>query len=258
MIDLYGMSSPNVRKVVIALEELGLPYERHHVAVIRGRQFEPEFLALNPLGKVPVIIDHDGPGEAYPIFESGAILIYLAETYGPQFLPATGPARWNVLKWLMVQMANIGPIFGQNSHFRLRAASEPYAAQRFRQTAAQLYRILDKRLAEVPYLAGEAYSIADMATYPWAARYARRHGMRWEDLPALADWRDRIAARPAVIRAAEIIAEMGKHDTEDRLAASPEEVDRYMWRHFPAPTAEEAGLFLDREEGKLVRPSVAP
>lgn len=248
MIDLYGMSSPNVRKVVIALEELGLEYRRHHVAVFRGRQFEPEFLRLNPVGKAPVIIDHDGPGEACPIFESGAILIYLAETYGGGFLPESGVARWETLKWLMMQMANVGPVFGQHSHFRNRAAEDPYAARRFRQTAAHLYRVLDQRLAQVPFLAGAAYSIADMAVYPWA-RYLRRHGMRDEHCPSLVAWKQTIAARPAVARAAMVLNEMGKHDTADRAVASPEETDRFFGRHFEAPTAEEAATTLDRDVG---------
>jgi len=244
MIELYGMSSPNVRKVVIALEELGLAYRLHHVAVFRGRQFAPEFLRLNPLAKVPVIVDDDRAGEACPIFESGAILIYLAETYGGGFLDAAGPGRWEALKWLVVQVANIGPVFGQHSHFRGRAAESPYAARRFRQTAAQLYRVLDQRLGEVAFLAGDAYSIADMATYPWA-RYLRRHGMTPQEVPRLQAWMDAIAERPAVRRAAEVMAQAGRQDTADRQAATAEETDRFHWRHFPAPTAEAAARRLE-------------
>src|SRR6516165_5729380 len=170
---LYGMSSPNVRKILILLEELGLAYEWRHVAVFAGENLTPEFRRLNPFAKVPVLVED---GLAEPIFESGAILIYLAETYGGDFLPAAGPARWETLKWLMAQAANVGPVFGQHNHFRHDPARAPYAAERFRRTAAELYRILDRRLADRPWLASDAYSIADIATYPWA-RYLRRHAM---------------------------------------------------------------------------------
>ena len=121
MITLYGMSSPNVRKVLIALEEIGLPYESRRIAVFRGEQFGEAFLALSPMAKVPVLRDPEGLAGETPIFESGAILIYLAESYAPQFLPSAGPGRWEALKWLMLQVANVGPALGQHSHFRLQA-----------------------------------------------------------------------------------------------------------------------------------------
>jgi len=243
MITLYGMSSPNVRKVVIALEETGLAYSREHVNVFGGEHFEPGFRALNPFAKVPVLVDGSQPGEAAPIFESGAILIYLAETYAPELLPASGPARWEVMKWLMAQVANVGPIFGQHSHFRREPGKAPYAAERFRRTAAEIYRILDRRLAEAPYLAGDAYSIADIATYPWA-RYLRRHGMTEDACPHLADWMARLASRPAVARAATIMSDWGRLDTRDMVKAGPDDMQRYFWMHFPGPTEEEAATTL--------------
>ena len=182
---LYGMSSPNVRKVVIALEETGLPYRTEHVAVFRGRQFEENFLALNPMAKVPVITDPDGPAGNVPIFESGAILIYLAESYAPQFYPAMGPDRWEALKWLMLQMSQIGPVFGQHGHYRLIEGND-YAAGRARRAMAQLFQALERRLSEAPWLGGEAYSIADMATYPWAKRLTR-YGMDAAEFPQRTD-----------------------------------------------------------------------
>src|SRR5262249_35185322 len=152
----------------------------------------------NPFAKVPVLVED---GLDTPIFESGAILIYLAETYGSPLLPASGPARWEALTWLIAQMANVGPMLGQHSHFRHDPSRAPYAAERFRHTAAEIYRILDRRLGEAAYLAGDAYSVADIATYPWA-RYLKRHGMREDECPHLVAWMARIAGRPAVGRAA--------------------------------------------------------
>lgn len=247
MITLYGMSSPNVRKVLIALEEIGLPYDAIRVAVFRGEQFDDDFLALSPMAKVPVLRDPDGPAGAAPIFESGAILIYLAETYGPRFYPAEGAARWEVLKWLMLQVANIGPALGQHSHFRLQAEEHPYAARRFRHMAAQVYRALERRLTEAEWLGGEAYSIADMATYPWS-RYLKRHGMNPTEFPALEAWKARIAARPAVERAARAILAWGDADYVDRTIASPEERDRFAGLHIPAPSAQSAATYRGQTE----------
>lgn len=233
---LYGMSSPNVRKILIMLEELELAYDWRHVAVFAGENLSPEFRTLNPFAKVPVLVED---AVAEPIFESGAILIYLAETYGPDLLPASGPARWETLKWLMAQVANVGPVFGNHNHFRHDPARAPYAAERFRRTAAELYRILDRRLGERPWLAGDAYSIADIATFPWA-RYLHRHAMTPEELPNLAAWLARISERPAVHRAAKVAAEMGLRDTRDLENATAEDRQRLSWMHFPAPTAEAA------------------
>ncbi|MEW9854974.1 glutathione S-transferase family protein [Novosphingobium sp. M1R2S20] len=224
---LHGMGSPNVIKVVIMLEELGLPYELRHVAVFSQEQFDPEFLKLNPLGKVPVLED---PRLGIPLAESGAILFWLAER-GERFLPSQQPARAEVMQWLMVQMANIGPMFGQLNHFNLvPAGSEPYAHARYRAISQSLYRLLDERLQANEWLAGAEYSIADIATYPWAG-YLERHGFDGGEHPRLVEWRDRIAARPAVqralVRANEAFTEAANRT---RRAASSADLDRFFNR----------------------------
>ncbi len=250
MITLYGMSSPNVRKVLIALEEMSIPFEVRHVSVFRGEQFSPEILALNPMAKVPILIDEDGPAAGEPIFESGAALVYLAETYGAEFLPAAGGQRYSVLKWLFMQAASMGPALGNNSHFRLIADANSYAAARFRRMSAQAYRALDKRLAEVPFLGGESYSIADMAAWPWA-RYYRRHGMRDDDCPHLIAWADRIGARPAVMATDTNMDHFGELDAQDRAAARPEELAMFTGQHILAPTAEEAAAGIPTTDRRV-------
>ena len=171
MIELYTWTTPNGRKVSIMLEECGLPYTTHAIHIGKDEQFTPQFVAINPNSKIPAIIDRDGPdGQPLTVFESGAILIYLAEKTG-KFLATRGKARSDALQWLMFQMGGVGPIFGQVHHF-LRAAKEPvpYAIERYGKEKDRLYGVLDKHLKDHQYLAGE-YSIADMATYPWVARY---------------------------------------------------------------------------------------
>jgi GSH-dependent disulfide-bond oxidoreductase len=239
MIDLYGMSSPNVRKVLILLEELALPYRLCHVDLF-GAQLDERLAALNPLGKVPVIVDPELAGGGQPIFESGAILIYLAEKHG-RFLPSDGPARYEVLQWLMVQMANIGPIFGQHNHFSLvRAKSHPgedaYAAERYRALAAGLYAQLDDRLAASPWLGGADYSIADMATWPWAL-YLERHGFGWDAHRHLARWQATIAERPAVARATAVFTPYQAIDRAGLEAASPVALARFFGREPPERVA---------------------
>ena len=199
---LYGMGSPNVRKVVIMLEELELPYELRYIAVFKGDQFAPEFLAMNPLAKVPVLVD---PRLGEPLAESGAILFWLAERSGA-FLPTEGPARYEVMQWLAMQVSFIGPMLGQFSHFKMLPREEPYAFGRYQAQADQAYRLIDDRLKTRDWLAGDAYSVADIATYPWA-EYVERHGFDPADYPALVRWRSRIAERPAVARAADRITE---------------------------------------------------
>lgn len=237
MIELYGMQSPNVRKVGILLEELGLDYRLHHVAVFSGDQFQPDFLAMNPLGKVPVLVDHQR-GEGVPLFESGAILVYLAETYGG-FLPRAGMARHQVLSWLMAQMANVGPMFGQHNHFQLlNRQAEPYAAARYRNQCRRLYSVLDGRLAERRWLAGDDYSIADIATYPWSL-YLEQHGFEPADHPALCEWRTRIGERPAVSRSTARFAEaFNAPSTESRRNATQEQLDRFFGREPDSPPAD--------------------
>jgi GST-like protein len=199
MIELYTWSTPNGRKVSIMLEELGLPYDVHPVNIGKGDQFKPEFVALNPNSKIPAIVDPDGPGgRRLAIFESGAILIYLAEKTG-RLMPSEPVARLEALEWLMFQMGGVGPMFGQAHHF-LRAAPEPvpYAIERYTKEAGRLYGVLDGRLAKTPYLAGE-YSIADIATYPWVARH-EWHKVDLADHPNVARWYEAIGRRPAVQR----------------------------------------------------------
>ena len=199
MIDLYTWRTPNGRKISVMLEECGLPYNVHAVDIGKDEQFTPQFIGLNPNSKIPAIVDSDGP-EARPItlFESGAILVYLAGKTG-KFLPASDHDKYIALQWLMFQMAGVGPIFGQVHHF-LRAAKEqvPYAIDRYVKEKDRLYGVLDKRLGEVGYLAGE-YSIADIATYPWVARY-EWHRTDLNDFRNVKRWFDAISARPAVQR----------------------------------------------------------
>jgi GST-like protein len=200
---------------------------------------------------VPVLRDPEGPAGEVPIFESGAILIYLAETYAPRFYPAKGPARWEVLKWLMLQMAQIGPVMGRHSHYRLIAeAAEPgiaYAAGRARRATAQLFQALERRLAEAPWLGGEAYSIADMATYPWAVRL-RRFGLEPDEFPHLRGWRARIEARPAIERAYAAMQPWLAQDAADRAAATAEERARFMGLHIRAPSAQAAAAHRGQKQ----------
>ena len=199
MIQLYTWTTPNGRKVSIMLEELGLPYNVHAINIGKGDQFTPDYIAINPNGKIPAIVDPQGPdGAPISIMESGAILIYLAEKSG-KLLPSSPRARCVALQWLMFQMGGVGPMFGQVHHF-LRAAKEPvpYAIERYTTETRRLYGVLNQRLKDSEYLAGD-YSIADIATYPWTARY-EWHKTRLEDFAHVKRWFDAISARPAVER----------------------------------------------------------
>ncbi len=202
-IELYTWSTPNGRKISIALEEFQLAYSVHPVALGQREQFEPEFLKISPNNLIPAIVDPDGPdGEPISVFESGAILLYLADKTG-RFLPAEPRARTVALEWLMWQMGNFGPMLGQLHHFRRFAKEKiPYAIDRYSETAHRLYGVLDKRLGEAEYLAGD-YSIADMATLPWAARHPWQ-GIELPDYPNVKRWYDRLAERPAVNRGMEV------------------------------------------------------
>jgi len=233
---LHGMNSPNVTKAVLMLEECGLDYQLRHVAVFAQEQFAPAFLAMNPLGKVPVLED---PRLGQPLCESGAILHWLAEREG-RFLPAGQPARAEVMQWLMVQMANVGPMVGQLNHFAmvLGPGTEPYAEARYRAMAAKLFRLLDDRLADREWLAGGDYSIADMAMQPWAY-YLELHGFAAEAHPALVAWRARIAERPGVQRALARASEAFTAEAErTRKAASGENLDRFFGRTASVPAAD--------------------
>ena len=197
MIDLYTWSTPNGRKVSIMLEELALPYSVHPIDIGKGDQFETEFVAISPNSKIPAIVDTEGPeGKPYSLFESGAILLYLADKTG-RFLPQKKTHRFEVIQWLMFQMGGVGPMFGQVHHF-LRAAPEKvdYAIERYSRETRRLYAVMDKHLAADEWL-GVEYSVADIATYPWVARH-EWHKVNLSDFPNVKRWYDVIGARPAV------------------------------------------------------------
>jgi GST-like protein len=198
VIDLYTWSTPNGRKVSIMLEELDLPYRVHPVDINKDEQFRPEFLKIAPNNRIPAIVDPDGPGGALPLFESGAILIYLAEKNKSQLLPSDPRARIIAIQWLMWQMGGVGPMFGQAHHF-LRFAKEdvPYGKKRYHDETKRLYGVMNKRLGMAAYLAGDSYTIADIATFPWVARH-EFHNVNLGDYPNVKRWFDAIAARPAV------------------------------------------------------------
>ena len=175
----------------------GLPYKVHAINILKDDQFKPEFIAINPNSKIPAIVDPDGPGGSLPLFESGAILIYLAEKHG-RFLPKDPRQRYIVMQWLMFQMGGVGPMFGQTHHF-LRSAKEdvPYGKQRYHTETKRLYGVMNKRLGEAKYLAGNDYTIADIATFPWVSRF-EWHQVDLNEFPNVKRWFDEIAARPAV------------------------------------------------------------
>jgi GSH-dependent disulfide-bond oxidoreductase len=226
-ITLYGVMSPNVVKVAIMLEELKLPYVLRYVSLFKGEQFTEEFRALNPLGKVPVLVD---PALGRPLAESGAILLWLAEHHGV-FLPQESAERYEVLQWLMVQMSAIGPMLGQFTHFSLLpAGSEIYSLGRYGSLAETLYRAIDQRLADREWIAGGAYSIADIAIFPWG-EYLERHGKNVQEYPNLQRWRAAIAQRPAVIQAkARIGAEFSEASIKTIQDASAQDLDRFFGR----------------------------
>jgi GST-like protein len=199
-IDLYTAATPNGFKVSIGLEELGLPYEVKIVDLRRGDQLKPDFLRINPNNKIPAIVDRRGPnGQAVTVFESGAILMYLAEKTG-RLLAPSGSERYAALQWLFFQVGNTGPMLGQVNHFRVYAAEKlPYAIERYTNEARRLYGVLDHRLAEAKYLAGDDYTIADIANFPWL-RGHERQGVDISQYPHLGRWMDEMRARPAVQR----------------------------------------------------------
>jgi len=202
MIQLYTWGTPNGKKVSIMLEEISIPYEVHAINIGQGDQFKPEYLAINPNNKIPSIIDPDGPGgKAFTLFESGAILMYLAEKSG-KLWPADLRQRYSVIQWLMFQMGGVGPMFGQANYFYRLEEKVPFAIERFHKEALRLYGVLEKALGERPYLAGE-YSIADIATYPWVWRHEMHH-VKLEEFPHVKRWYDAISDRPAVQRGMEI------------------------------------------------------
>ena len=207
MIDVYTWPTPNGHKVHIMLEEVGLDYNVIAIDINRGDQFDPEFLKISPNNKMPAIVDHDGPGgKPFALFESGAILMYLAEKTG-RFMPEETLARYRVVQWLMFQMGHIGPMLGQAHHFRQYAPDRiPYAVDRYTNEAARLYKVMDTRLGESPYLAGDDYTIADIACFPWL-RSHERQGQDLADFPNVERWFEAIDGRPAVGRGLQVLAD---------------------------------------------------
>ena len=206
-IDLYYWPTPNGWKVSIFLEELGLPYEVNWINIAEGDQFEPEFLKISPNNKMPAIVDPEGLGGGpISVFESGAILIYLAEKTG-KFLPGDPREKYRVLEWLMFQMGSVGPMLGQAHHFRQYAPETiPYAIERYTDEAARIYRVINRRLGESEYIAGNEYTIADVAVFPWL-RSHENQGQNLDDYPDLKRWYEDIDSRPAVQRGLEVGAE---------------------------------------------------
>lgn len=231
MIDLYGISSPNVLKVLIMLEEAVLDYNLHRIDIWAADQFTDKFKALNPNSKVPVIVDHNGVGgEPITVFESGAILLYLAEKVDA-FLPETPRERYATMQWLMLQMASIGPMFGQATHFRISApAGQDYALSRYTTEVHRLFDVLEVRLSSALYLGGEDYTIADMAAWPWAAMYHEQNGVDLSQLPGVKRWIDDVAARPAVARAHQDWSTLATYSNERRASADPDKRDRLHGR----------------------------
>jgi GST-like protein len=222
MIDCYTWPTPNGHKVHIMLEELGLPYSIKPVNIRTGEQFKPEFLRISPNNKIPAIVDPDGPeGKPISVFESGAILIYLAGKTG-KLLPKKDRDKYVALQWLMFQMGSIGPMMGQANHFRSNAAPErvEYAITRYSNEVKRLHGVMERRLAEATWFAGAEYTIADISIFPWL-RASERNGIIWSEFPKVKSWFDKINARPAVERALKVLAEVntsppGQYDPKAR------------------------------------------
>jgi GST-like protein len=216
MIELYSWATPNGHKIHIMLEECGLAYRTHAVDIGSGAQFDPAFLAISPNNKIPAIVDPDGPdGAPISLFESGAILLYLAGKTG-RFLPDDTRGKYEVLQWLMFQMGGVGPMLGQAHHFRIYAPEKiDYAVTRYTNEAKRLYGVMNKRLANSRYLGGKDYSIADMAVFPWLRSW-KNQGIDWADYPHLKGWFDEIGHRPAVQRGCEVLADQRKPITDDK------------------------------------------
>jgi GSH-dependent disulfide-bond oxidoreductase len=218
MIQLYSWATPNGHKIHIMLEECGLKYEVIPVNIGAGDQFKPEFLKISPNNKMPAIVDTDGPdGKPISIFESGAILIYLAAKTG-KFMPQSDRDKYTVLQWLMFQMGGVGPMLGQNHHFRTYAPEKlPYAIDRYTNEAKRIYGVIDRQLAAHPFIAGKTYTIADMAIYPWLRNW-KNQGIELPDYPHLKKWFEGLEKRPAVQRGCQVLTELRKpiHDEKAR------------------------------------------
>jgi GST-like protein len=210
LIDVYTWPTPNGHKIHIMLEECGLPYAVHAVDIGAGEQFEPDFLAISPNNRIPAIVDPDGPdGKPISLFESGAILLYLAGKTG-RFLPASVRGKYETTQWLMWQMGNFGPMLGQAHHFRLYAPEKvDYAINRYSREATRLYRVLEQQLEGKDFVTGSEYTIADMAILPWA-RSRKNQGIETGEFPNVERWIERLQARPAVQRALQVLADRRK------------------------------------------------
>ncbi len=216
MIDLYSWATPNGHKIHIMLEECGLSYRAHPVDIGKGEQFRPEFLAISPNNKIPAMTDSDGPdGKPISLFESGAMLVYLAGKTG-RFLGKTDRERYATLQWLMFQMGGVGPMIGQTHHFRNYAPEKiEYAVNRYTNETRRLYGVIDKQLDKSPYIAGKSYTIADMAIWPWLRNW-QGQGQNLEDHPSLKRWFEQIGERPAVQRAVKVLADLRKPSFDDK------------------------------------------
>jgi len=216
MIEVYSWPTPNGHKVHVMLEECALPYKAVAVDIGKGDQFRSDFLAISPNNKIPAIVDPDGPdGQPISLFESGAILMYLAAKTG-RFMPQSIRDKYEVLQWLMFQMGSVGPMLGQVHHFRIYAPQKiAYAIDRYSNEATRLYGVMNKRLAKSRYLGGSDYSIADIAVFPWLRSW-KNQGIDWNDYPHLKGWFDEIAGRPAVQRGVEVLAGLRKPLTDDK------------------------------------------
>mgnify|MGYP000918799510 FL=1 len=210
MIQVFSWPTPNGHKVHIMLEECSLPYEAIPVNIGTGDQFKPDFLKISPNNKIPALLDPNGPdGKPISLFESGAILLYLAAKTG-KFLPPTDRAKFEVMQWLMFQMGGVGPMLGQAHHFRIYAPEKvEYAINRYTNEAKRLYGVMDKQVSLHGYIAGPDYSIADMAIFPWLRSW-QNQGIDWADYPCLKVWFDTIAERPAVQRGVQVLADLRK------------------------------------------------
>ncbi len=216
MIDVYSWPTPNGHKVHIMLEECGLTYRAIPVDIGAGDQFKPDFLAISPNNKIPAIVDADGPdGKPIAMFESGAILVYLAGKTG-MFLGKTDREKYAALQWLMFQMGSVGPMLGQAHHFRIYAPEKlDYAVDRYTNEAKRIYGVIDKQLEKTSYLAGDEYTIADIAVFPWTRSFANQ-GVDWEEFPHAKRWFDAINQRPAVQRGVQVLADMRKPLDSDK------------------------------------------
>ena len=206
MIDLYTWGTPNGHKAAIMLEETGLPYQVFPINIGTDEQFHPDYVEISPWSKIPAIVDHEpmGGGEPYRVFESGAILMYLAEKSGT-LMPQEAGARYEVLQWLMMQIGGFGPVMGQLGHFEMFAKEDiPYAKKRYHTEVDRLLAVLDDRLEDNQFMAGDDYSIADIATFPWV-RFSDKVGFKWEDFSNVKRWIDVIEARPAVQKGLDVV-----------------------------------------------------